>query len=176
MQAGRALIMFGESILPTLVDGFQENSLDEPDNNRGADHIVNLLAKCGGASVPPLVAKLGRCRHAYYGLGKIGSDEAIQALVRELSSVNWRRVEVACVALSMVTTSNILKVVGQIETVRRTTRVGEVYTAAGKTLEAIQKRFPNAVKLAAPMQTAKIASGSAAAPLKPIIPFRPARA
>ena len=174
MQAGRALIMFGESILPTLVDGFEENSLEEPDTNRGADHIVNLLAKCGGASVPPLIAKLGKCRHAYYGLGKIGNDEAIQALVRELSSVNWRRVEIACKALSMVATPNVLKVVGQIETVRRTTRVGEVYTAAGNALVEIQKRFPSEAKAAPAMQTAKIVAGNS--PLKPAIPLRPARA
>ena len=174
MQAGRALIMFGQNILPTLVDGFEENSLEEPDTNRGADHIVNLLAKCGGASVPPLIAKLGKCRHAYYGLGKIGNDEAIQALVRELSSVNWRRVEIACKALSMVATPNVLKVVGQIETVRRTTRVGEVYTAAGNALVEIQKRFPSEAKAAPAMQTAKIVAGNS--PLKPAIPLRPARA
>ena len=57
------------------------------------------------------IAKSGKTKEAYeaafsvyagakpnetHGLGKIGNDEAIQALVRELSSVNWRRVEIAC--------------------------------------------------------------------------------
>lgn len=143
-QAGRALLMTGESIIQVLADTFAEHSLEEPDATRGAEHIINLLSKCGGACVPALVAKLGKSRHAYFALAKVGTAEAVQALVRELASVNWRRVEIACQALGRADTPAVVKVTPNIEAVSRSTRIGEVYTAAVGALTAIRSRYPSA--------------------------------
>ena len=143
-QAGMALIRMGEAMIPLMIEGFNEYRLEDPDTNIGAANIVRMLTKCGGVCVQPLIAKLGKSRHAYYALGKIGTTDAVNALVRELSSVNWRRVAVACTALGQVENQNVLKVVDKIEEIRKSTRVGEVFTAAGASLDAIKTRFPNA--------------------------------
>lgn len=163
-QAGGLLIRMGEAVIPELIEGFRENRLEDPDTNRGADHIVKLLAKCGAICVQPLIAKLGKSRHAYYALGKIGTEDAVNALARELTSVNWRRVEVACKALGLVETQHVLKIIGQIESVRKTTRIGEVFSASGTALAAIQARFPQAQVAGTALQPAKVLQ--ATAPLK----------
>ena len=167
-QAGRALLQVGESVVPALVDGFKEHALDEPDTNRGADYIVNLLVKCGALSVPPLIAKLGKSRHAYLALGRIGNEDAVTALTCELSSVNWRRVEVACIALGLVETPHALKIVDKIEKVLNTTRSGEVYSAAAATIAAIRKRYPKTIEPKALTLQEKVAQ-SKVAPLKAMV-------
>ena len=143
-QAGMALIRMGEAMIPIMIEGFKEYRLEDPDTNSGAAHIVKILAKCGGVCVPPLIAKLGKSRHAYYALARIGTSDAVDALVRELTSVNWRRVAVACKALGQIENRNVLKVLDKIADVRKSTRVGEVFSAAGETLDAIRARFPDA--------------------------------
>jgi transcription elongation factor Elf1 len=145
-QAVKAMIQFGEAAIPALVEGFRENALDEPDTNRGADYVASLLVKFRGASVRPLIAKLGKSRHAYLALGRIGTEEAIHALVTELSSCNWRRVEVACLALGLVDSSNALKALDPIAKALKSTRSGEVYKAAGAAITAIRNRFPQDVE------------------------------
>jgi len=140
-QAGRALLATGLPAVTELLGCFYESALDQADTNKGIEHIINLLVKCGGVCVQPLISKLGKSRHAYVALAKVGTEEAISALVRELSSVNWRRAEMACKALSLMDSPKALKLVSQLETVRKTTRVGEVFSAAGSAIMAIQTRF-----------------------------------
>lgn len=140
-QAGRALLATGLPAVNELIGCFYESALDQADTNKGIEHVINLLVKCGGVCVQPLIAKLGKSRHAYVALAKVGTEEAIGALVRELSSVNWRRAEMACKALSHMDSPKALKLVSQLETVRKTTRVGEVFSAAGSAIMAIQTRF-----------------------------------
>jgi len=170
-QAGRALLMTGESAIQLLADCLTENSLEEPDSTRGAAHIVNLLSKCGGACVSALMAKLGKSRHAYTALAQVGTAEAIQVLVRELASINWRRAAVACKALGHADTPAVAKVVPNIEALRRSTRIGEVYAAACEAIAAIQSRYPseNAPGSAA-AESAKAAG--ATAPLKAAAPLQ----
>ena len=166
VQAGRELILLGETMIPVLVEGLQEKSLDEPDTNRGADHLCDLLVKCGGASVQPLIAKLGKSRHAYLALGRIGNEKAIQALGVELSSVNWRRVELACLALALAENPGVQKFLPQLSALLKSTRSGEVFSAASAALAAIQKHYPKGSELkATPLQTrpARGAGGMAAA-------------
>ena len=145
-HAGRALISVGESVIPSLVEGLKEYTLEEPDTNRGADYVATLLVKCGAVSVPFLIAKLGKSRHAYFALGRIGNDDAINALVFELSSCNWRRAELASTALGLVKNPSVLKVVDKLSVLLKSTRRGEVYMAAGAAITALQNRFPNKVK------------------------------
>jgi len=145
-QAGKALVSVGESVIPALVEGLKEYTLEEPDTNRGADYVATLLVKCGAVSVPHLIAKLGKSRHAYFALGRIGNDDAINALVFELSSCNWRRAELACTALGLVKNPSVLKIVDKLNALLKSTRRGEVYMAAGAAITALQNRFPNKVK------------------------------
>ena len=163
-QVWRALLQKGESVIPLLIEAFNENAITEPDTNRGADHIVKLLARCGAVCVQPLIAKLGKSRHAYYALGKIANEEALNALSRELTSVNWHRVEIACKALGLVENPNVQKYVSSIEAVRKSTRVGEVFSAASASLAAIQARFPKAPVSDTSLPPAKVIHGTA--PLK----------
>ena len=163
-QVGKLLLQKGEAIIPLLIEGFNEHAITEPDTNRGADHIVKLLARCGAVCVQPLIARLGKSRHAYYALGKIANEDAINALARELTSVNWHRVEIACKALGLVENPNVQKIVSNIEIVRKSTRVGEVFTAASAAIAAIQARFPKAPVSGTTLQPAKVVHG--ATPLK----------
>ena len=140
-QAGQTLVARGASAVPALLEGLEENSLESPKVNKGSDHVTDALVKIGHPSVQPLIAKLGKSRRAYIALGRIGSEEAVGALVRELSSVNWRRVEVACMALGLVDKSIALTLIPHLEKARKSTRVGEVYTAAGTAIAALQSRF-----------------------------------
>ena len=140
-QAKKALIEMGAPVIPVLVEGLKEDTLEEPNLSRGADYVTDLLVAFGAQSVQPLIAKLGKSRHAYYALGRTGNEEAIRALVRELSSCNWRRVELACAALGLVENPSVLKVAGQLDKLRKSTRSGEVYTAAGDAVTAINNRF-----------------------------------
>ncbi len=164
-QAGRALIMTGESVIPALIEGFKEHALDEPDTNRGADYVANLLVKCGAASVQHLIAKLGKSRHAYLTLGRIGSEEAVHALAAELSSCNWRRVEVACEALGLAASPALQTVVDPLQKLLKTTRSGEVYSAAAAALAAIQQRYPKSLDTRALSLQEKVAQ-SKITPLK----------
>jgi len=107
--------------------------------------LVDLLVKIGIASVKPLITKLGKSRRAYYALGRIGNEEAVEALVRELASVNWRRVEAACIGLGLLDNAASLYVIPQLENTRKSTRVGEVYAAAGSAITALQRRFATRV-------------------------------
>lgn len=171
-QAGRTLLMTGKSAIQLLADSLTENSLEEPDSTRGAEHIVNLLAKCGGACVSALTAKLGRSRHAYAVMAKVGTAEAVQALVRELASVNWRRAEVACKALGQTDTPAVAQVLPRLDALCRSTRIGEVYAAASAAIIAIQERYP-ATSAPPPAATAQPATSSGAtAPLKAAAPMR----
>ena len=167
-EAGKTLLRLGESVISLLVDCFGESSLQDPDTNRGAEHIVALLAKCGAACVPPLIAKLGKSRHAYFALAKIGTEDAINVLLRELSSVNWRRAETACKALGAAETPHVQKIVGQLEALRKSTRIGEVFAAAGAALAALQARGPQAAAAGAAMPQAKVTQ-----PVKPLNTTRP---
>ena len=94
--AAKAILAFGSHAVPIVIEGL-ENSFAEPKENRAADALTDILVKIGSASVKPLISRLGKSRRAYYALGRIGTEEALQALIRELSSVNWQRVEAACV-------------------------------------------------------------------------------
>ena len=166
VQAGRELVTLGETMIPILVEGLQEKALEEPNTNRGADHVCDLLVKCGGASVQPLIAKLGKSRHAYLALGRIGNEKAVQALGAELSSVNWRRVELACQALSLTENPGVQKYLPQLSALLKSTRSGEVFSAAAAALAAIQKRYPKGMELKAtplPARPARGAAGMAAA-------------
>ena len=140
-QAGQALIELGANVIPSIIHGLSEESVEEPNLSKGADCLTDLLVKFGTPSVQPLIAQLGKSRHAYLALGRIGAEEAVQALVRELTSCNWRRVELACTALGLVEHPGALKTVAQLDALRKSTRSGEVYTAAGEAINAIQNRF-----------------------------------
>ncbi|HRR33465.1 MAG TPA: HEAT repeat domain-containing protein [Kiritimatiellia bacterium] len=138
--AARAILAFGANAVPAVVEGL-ENSFDEPKENRAADYLADVLVKIGAASVKPLISKLGKSRRAYYALGRIGTEEALDALIRELTSVNWRRVEAACIGLGLTENPNAAYVLAHLENTRKTTRVGEVFTAAGSTITALQRRL-----------------------------------
>lgn len=142
--AAKAVLAYGANAVSELLDGL-ENSFDEPKENREADILVDLLVRIGIASVKPLITKLGKSRRAYYALGRIGNEEAIEALVRELTSVNWRRVEAACIGLGLLDNPASLYVIPQLENTRKSTRVGEVYAAAGSAITALQRRFATRV-------------------------------
>ncbi len=131
----------GECVIPALIEGLRETALEEPDQSKGADYVADLLVEFGPDCVPPLIAKLGKSRHAYFALGQTGEEDAINALVRELASVNWHRVELACMALGLVEHPRILDVLDQIIKLRNTTRWGEVHYAAGVAIASIQRRF-----------------------------------
>jgi DNA-directed RNA polymerase subunit RPC12/RpoP len=139
-QAAKAILAFGANAVSELLEGL-EKSFEEPKENQGADCIVELLVRIGTASVKPLTAKLGKSRRAYFALGRIGSEEAASALVRELSSVNWRRVEAACIGLGLVETPAARPVLPHLENTRKNTRIGEVYSAAGMAIAALQRRL-----------------------------------
>jgi hypothetical protein len=138
--AAKAILAFGPSAVMTVVEGL-ERSFAEPKENRGADALTDILVKIGSASVKPLISRLGKSRRAYYALGRIGTEEALQALIRELTSVNWQRVEAACVGLGLTTNPNAAYVIAHLENTRKTTRVGEVFTAAGSAIAALQRRL-----------------------------------
>jgi transcription elongation factor Elf1 len=139
-QAARAVLAFGANAVPELIEGL-ENSFEEPKENRGADCILDALVRIGAASVKPLIAKLGKSRRAYFALGRIGNEEAVDALVRELTSVNWRRVEAACIGLGLAESpASLYAIVTHLENTRKTTRIGEVYSAAGTAIAALQRR------------------------------------
>jgi len=140
-QAGKSLLEMGSPVIAAIIQGLKEDSLEEPNLSKGADHLTALIVKFGAASVKPLIAKLGKSRHAYLALGKIGTDEAIHALERELPSCNWRRVELACTALGLVNSPSILNILDPLDKLRRSTRSGEVYMAAGEAIIAIQNQF-----------------------------------
>jgi HEAT repeat protein len=74
-------------------------------------------------------------------VGRIGSEEALEALIRELTSVNWRRVEAACIGLGLTENPNAAYVIAHLENTRKTTRVGEVFAAAGSAMTALQRRL-----------------------------------
>ena len=145
-QAGRALLAMGDCVIPALIEGLRENSLEEPDPSKGASYVGDLLAEFGPESVPPLIAKLGKSRQAYLALAKTGEQDAINALVRELASVNWHRVELACTALGLVENPRILASLDMLIKLRNTTRWGEVHYAAGVAITAIQNRFHTATE------------------------------
>lgn len=139
--AGQTLISRGASAVHALLEGLEENSLEDPKANAGSDRVADVLVKIGAPGVQPLTTKLGKSRRAYFALGRIGSEEAVGALVRELASVNWRRVEVACTALGLVDKSVGPTLIPHLEKTRKSTRVGEVFTAAGAAIAALQSRF-----------------------------------
>lgn len=136
----KAVLAFGPNAVPTLIEEL-ESSFDEPKENRAADCLADILVKIGVASVKPLISKLGKSRRAYYALGRIGSEEALDALIRELTSVNWRRVEAACIGLGLTENPNAAYVMAHLENTRKTTRVGEVFAAAGSAMTALQRRL-----------------------------------
>jgi DNA-directed RNA polymerase subunit M/transcription elongation factor TFIIS len=140
VQAAKTVLAFGSNAVAELL-GALEQSFDEPKENRGADRVTDVLVRIGHPSVKPLIAKLGKSRRAYFALGRIGSEEALGALVRELTSVNWRRVEAACIGLGLVENPEALYVINHLENTRKNTRVGEVYAAAGAAIAALQRRF-----------------------------------
>jgi HEAT repeat protein len=168
-QAGRALVQLGVSVIPALIEGFKENTLEEPDTNRGAAHVSDLLVKCGAVGVQPLIAKLGKSRHAYLTLGRIGSEEAVRALTSELLSCNWRRVEIACKALGLVQTPNALKVLDLLDKARTSTRSGEVYAAAGAAIAAIRSRSGKDPE-PKPLTLQEMVEQSKITPLKALVP------
>jgi hypothetical protein len=138
--AAKAILAFGSHAVPIVIEGL-ENSFAEPKENRAADALTDILVKIGSASVKPLISRLGKSRRAYYALGRIGTEEALQALIRELSSVNWQRVEAACVGLGLTENPNAAYVIAHLENTRKTTQVGEVFAAAGSAMVALQRRF-----------------------------------
>ncbi|HRT28768.1 MAG TPA: hypothetical protein P5527_03150 [Kiritimatiellia bacterium] len=136
----KAILAFGSQAVPIVIEGL-ENSFAEPKENRAADVLTDILVKIGAASVKPLISRLGKSRRAYYALGRIGTEEALQALIRELTSVNWQRVEAACVGLGLTENPNAAYVITHLENTRKTTQVGEVFTAAGSAIIALQRRL-----------------------------------
>ncbi len=138
--AAKAIQAFGVNAIPVLIEEL-ENSFEEPKENRAADCMADILVKIGAASVKPLISKLGKSRRAYYALGRIGTEEALSALIRELTSVNWRRVEAACIGLGLTENPSAAYVITNLENTRKTTRVGEVYAAAGSAMTALQRRL-----------------------------------
>jgi len=138
--AAKAILAFGSQAVPIVVEGL-ENSFAEPKENRAAHALTDILVKIGAASVKPLISRLGKSRHAYYALGRIGTEEALQALIRELTSVNWQRVEAACVGLGLTENPSAAYVISYLENTRKTTQVGEVFTAAGSAIIALQRRL-----------------------------------
>lgn len=139
--ASQTLLTLGTNALPHLVEAL-ENALEDAKVHIGDDQLVKIIVQMGIPGVKPLITKLGKRRRAYFALGKIGSGEAVDALVRELSSVNWRRVEAACIGLSFVTNPAVLQnVLSHLQQTCAQTRVGEVFSAASATIDTLQKRL-----------------------------------
>ena len=140
-QACKELLAKGAPVIPALIQCLEEDSLEEPNLSKGAEALTDLLVAFGAPSVQPLIARLGKSRQAYLALGRLGSEEAVQALERELPSCNWRRVELACTALGLAEHTSVMQALEPLERARKATRSGEVYTAAGEAITAIQNRF-----------------------------------
>lgn len=141
MAVIKNILGYGVSAVSQLIDQL-ENSFDDPTDNRSADRIVEALVLLGDLCTKQLIGKLGRSRRAYIALGRIGSKDAIEALIRELTSVNWRRAEAACLALGLVeSVPDIPAVILHLESTRKATRVGEVFTASGSAITTLQQRL-----------------------------------
>lgn len=140
-QAAKRLMEMGPATLSQLIAALKEERLEEPNTSRGADLITDVLVSFGAVSVRSLIARLSRSRHAYLALGRIGTDDAVKALVGELTSCNWRRAEVACVALGLADKPPVLNYLDRLANLSKTTQSGEVLLAAQTALNAIQARF-----------------------------------
>lgn len=140
-KAAKRLAEMGPSSLSLLIGALKEERLEEPNTSKGADLITDVLVSFGAVSVRSLVARLSRSRHAYLALGRIGTEDAIRALVNELSSCNWRRAEVACTAMGLADKPAVLNYLDRLANLSKTTHSGEVLLAAQTALNAIQARF-----------------------------------
>jgi len=140
-QAAQRLMGIGPSVLSQLIEALKEETLESPNRSKGADLITDVLVSFGPVSVRALIARLSKSRHAYLALGRIGTDEAVKALVSELTSCNWRRAEIACIALGLVDKPGVLNYLDRLASLCKSTRSGEVLVAAQSALGAIQSRF-----------------------------------
>jgi hypothetical protein len=140
-QASDALFARGLPIMSALVNSLREESLETPNLTKGADDVTDILVRFGPPCVALLLTRLGKSRHAYLALGRIGSEQAVNGLLRELSSCNWRRAELACTALGLVEKPCGAKAIAPIGALRSSTRSGEVFLASTNALVALQSRF-----------------------------------
>lgn len=153
--AAQRLMGVGPTVLSQLIEALKEEALESPNHSKGADLITDVLVSFGTVSVHSLIAKLSKSRHAYLALGRIGTDEAVKALVSELTSCNWRRAESACIGLSLVDKPGVLNYLDRLTSLSKSSRSGEVLFAAQSALRAIQSRFSGRSRNPAPASGAQ---------------------
>jgi HEAT repeat protein len=88
---------------PDIKMGFQQD-------NSGLGYVqAEELAKIGKAAIVPLIKALPISSEAHWALGLIGGDEALQNLLAELKTQNWRRMTAAVQALAVLGDKRALK-------------------------------------------------------------------
>jgi hypothetical protein len=120
-------------LLAELTPDIAENMASEmsSDSYRAAEQLAAL----GETAVEPLVQMLPTSSRAHYALGLIGGETSFKALVRELNTGNWRRIQAAARALEWMKDKRALA------PLRRhiNTSIAEVFTAVTNAIAVIER-------------------------------------
>ena len=87
--------LLASALFPTI-----ERELDAEIGNR-SHYISIVFGKIGEASLPTLIPMLPKSQWAHYALGYIGTEKAVDFLLKELRSTNWRRVAAAATGIGI---------------------------------------------------------------------------
>lgn len=91
----------GQHSIADLIAKLTPDIREDMDSELGSSsyEAAEELAGMGQPAVEPLMRLLPISSWAHYALGQIGGETAFQALIRELETGNWRRIEAAARAL-----------------------------------------------------------------------------
>lgn len=130
------LAQMGEVAVGPLINALYKNVVTRlhPQMDFRDIYFAEALARIGQPSVKQLIEVLPLTTYAHYALGLIGGEETFQALLKELKTGDWMRVEAAAKALGEIGDVRALNVL------KFNTTSAEVSWACNKAISKIERK------------------------------------
>lgn len=132
------LVKMGQPVIEPLIDCMEKDIATGMDAEFGSTsyYAAVALSKIGQPAAKPLLKALPSTRWAHFALGLIGGEEASQALLNELRTGNWRRIQAASRALGEIGDPRALPALKQLTG----TRSWEVHQAVTEAIGKIERK------------------------------------
>jgi len=137
-EAIPVLVEIGQPAIESLIDCMEKDIATNMDTELGSRsyYAAVALSKMGEPAVKPLLRALPSTRWAHFALGLIGGEEAFQALLKELGTGNWRRIQAASRALGEIGDTRALPALKQLTS----SRSWEIHQAVTEAIGKIERK------------------------------------
>lgn len=103
------------------------------------DQALEEIAALGQKAVPILLKHLGKSKYVAYTLGKIATEDALNALGKELHAPDWRRAEAAAQGLGASGTPSAIPILEAARGSGYDVQIAEVHYALNRALRRLEE-------------------------------------